>query len=61
MGKNIRISETFKTVAENVDLLIYMIDNRKKSQSIDDQFSSWLTKNESSFRKNPTRKQDRPY
>ena len=51
MGKNIRISETFKTVAENVDLLIYMIDNRKKSQSIDDQFSSWLTKNESSFRK----------
>ena len=51
MGKNIRISETFKTVAENVDLLIYMIDNRKKSQSIDDQFSSWLTKNEGSFRK----------
>ena len=51
MGKNIRISETFKTVAENVDLLIYMIDNRKKSQSIDDQFSSWLTKNEGRFRK----------
>ena len=51
MGKNIRISETFKTVAENLDLLIYMIDNRKKSQSIDDQFSSWLTKKESSFRK----------
>ena len=51
MGRNIRISETFKTVAENVDLLIYMTDNRKKSQSIDNQFSSWLTKNESSFRK----------
>ncbi len=51
MGKNIRISETFKAVAENVDLLIYMIDNRKKSQSIDDQLSSWLTKNEGRFRK----------
>ena len=51
MGKNIRISETFKAVAENVDLLIYMIDNRKKSQSIDDQLSSWLTKNKGRFRK----------
>ncbi len=51
VGKNIRISETFKAVAENVDLLIYMIDNRKKNQSIDDQFSNWLTRNKSKFRK----------
>ena len=51
VAKNIRISETFKAVAENVDLLIYMIDNRKKNQSIDDQFSNWLTKNKSKFRK----------
>ncbi len=49
--KNIRISETFKSVAENVDVLVYMVDNRKKSQSIDDEFSSWLNKNESRFRK----------
>ena len=51
MGKNIRISETFKAVAENVDLLIYMIDNRKKSQYLDDQFNNWLAKNESRLRK----------
>ncbi len=51
VGKNIRISETFKTVADNVDLLIYMIDNRKKSQFVDDQFSNWLTKSERGFRK----------
>ena len=49
--KNIRISETFKTVAENVDVLIYMVDNTKKSQSIDDQFRSWLNNNENKFRK----------
>ena len=49
--KNIRISETFKTVAENVDVLIYMVDNTKRSQSIDDQFRSWLNKNENKFRK----------
>ena len=49
--KNIKISETFKAVAESVDILIYMVDNRKKSQSIDDQFSSWLNNNESRFRK----------
>ncbi len=51
VGKNIRISETFKTVADNVDLLIYMIDDRKKNQSVDDQFSNWLAKNERRFRK----------
>ena len=49
--KNIRISETFKTVAENVDVLIYMVDNTKKSQSIDDQFRNWLDNNEDKFRK----------
>ncbi len=49
--KNIRISETFKTVAENVDVLIYMVDNTKKSQSIDDQFRNWLNDNEDKFRK----------
>ena len=49
--KNIRISETFKTVAENVDVLIYMVDNTKKSQSIDDQFRNWLNNNENKFRK----------
>lgn len=47
--KNIRISETFKTVAENVDVLIYMVDNTKKGQSIDDQFRNWLNKNENKF------------
>ena len=51
VGKNIRISETFKVVAENVDVLIYMVDNRKKSQSIDEQFSNWLNKNHSRFKK----------
>ena len=49
--KNIKISENFKAVAESVDLLIYMVDNRKKSQSIDDEFISWLNKNEGRFRK----------
>ena len=49
--KNIRISETFKMVAENVDVLIYMVDNTKKSQSIDDQFRKWLNNNEKRFRK----------
>ena len=49
--KNIRIYETFKTVAENVDVLIYMVDNTKKSQSIDDQFRNWLNYNENKFRK----------
>ena len=49
--KNIRISETFKTVAENVDVLIYMVDNTKKSQSIDDQFRNWLNNNENKFSK----------
>ena len=47
--KNIRISETFKTVADNVDVLIYMVDNTKKSQSIDDQFRNWLNNNENKF------------
>ena len=49
--KNIRISETFKTVAENVDVLIYMVDNTKRSQSIDDQFRNWLNNNENKFKK----------
>ena len=49
--KNIRIYETFKRVAENVDVLIYMVDNTKKSQSIDDQFRNWLNNNENKFRK----------
>ena len=49
--KNIRISETFKTVAENVDVLIYMVDNTKKSQSIDDQFKNWLNNNKNKFKK----------
>ena len=49
--KKIRISETFKAVAENVDVLIYMVDNRKKSQSIDDHFCNWLKNNENRFRK----------
>ena len=49
--KNIRIYETFKTVAENVDVLIYMVDNTKKSQSIDDQFRNWLNNSENKFRK----------
>ena len=49
--KNIKISETFKAVAESVDVLIYMVDNRKKSHSIDDQFSSWLNNNKGRFRK----------
>ena len=49
--KNVKISETFLAVAENVDVVIYMVDNRKKSQSIDDQFSNWLNKNESRFKK----------
>ena len=49
--KNIRISETFKAVAENVDVLIYMVDNTKKSQTIDDQFRNWLNNNEHKFRK----------
>ena len=49
--KNIKISETFSAVAENVDVVIYMVDNRKKSQSIDSQFSAWLDKNESRFKK----------
>ena len=51
LGKNIRISETFKAVAYNVDLLIYMVDNRKESQSVDNQFSNWLINNESRFKK----------
>ena len=49
--KNIRISETFKVVAENVDVLIYMVDNRKKSHFIDEQFSNWLNNNEKRFKK----------
>ena len=49
--KNIRIYETFKTVAENLDVLIYMVDNTKKSQSIDDQFRNWLNNNENKFKK----------
>ena len=51
LEKNIRISENFKTVAENVDVLIYMVDNTKKSQSIDDQFRNWLNNSENKFRK----------
>ena len=49
--KNTRISETFLAVAENVDVVIYMVDNREKSQSIDNQFSTWLNKNESKIKK----------
>ena len=48
--KNIRIYETFKTVAENVDMLIYMVDNRKKTQSIDHQFQNWINQNASRFK-----------
>ncbi len=51
IGKNIKIFETFKTVAENVDLLIYMVDNTKKSQTIDDEFRNWLKNNEKKFKK----------
>ncbi len=47
--KNIRISETFKSVAEDVDILIYMVDNRGSSQYIDDRFRKWLQKNENRF------------
>ena len=49
--KNIRISETFKAVAEDVDVLIYMVDNRKSSQSIDAHFSNWYNAKERGFRK----------
>ena len=49
--KNVRISETFLAVAENVDVVIYMVDNRKKSQSIDNQLITWLKKNDSSIKK----------
>ena len=49
--KNVRISETFLAVAENIDVVIYMVDNRKKSQSIDHQFSTWLKDNDSSIKK----------
>ena len=49
--KNVRISETFLAVAENVDVVIYMVDNRKKSHSIDNQFSAWLKKNDSFIKK----------
>ena len=49
--KNIRISETFKAVAEDVDILIYMVDNRKSSQSIDAHFSNWYNAKERGFRK----------
>ena len=49
--KNVRISETFLAVAENVDVVIYMVDNRKKSHSIDNQFITWLKKNDSSIKK----------
>ena len=49
--KNIRISETFKAVAEDVDILIYIVDNRKSSQSIDTQFRNWYKNNARVFRK----------
>ena len=49
--KNVRISETFLAVAENVDVVIYMVDNRKKSQSIDNQFSAWLKNNDNKIKK----------
>ena len=49
--KNVRISETFLAVAENVDVVIYMVDNRKKSHSIDNQFGTWLKKNDSFIKK----------
>ncbi len=49
--KNVRISETFLAVAENIDVVIYMVDNRKKSQSIDHQFITWLKKNDGSIKK----------
>lgn len=50
-GKNVRISETFKVVAEKVDVLIYVVDNRQKSQSIEHHFCHWLIENQKSFRK----------
>ncbi|MDC3169860.1 GTPase Era [Paracoccaceae bacterium] len=49
--KNVRISETFLAVAENIDVVIYMVDNRKKSQSIDHQFSTWLKDNDGTIKK----------
>lgn len=51
VGKNVRISETFLAVSENVDVVIYMVDNRKKSQSIDNQFSAWLKNNDNKIKK----------
>ena len=51
VGKNVRISETFLSVSENIDLVIYMVDNRKKSQSIDNQFSAWLKNNDNKIKK----------
>ena len=51
VDKNVRISETFLAVAENVDVVIYMVDNRKKSQSIDNQFSAWLKNNDNKIKK----------
>ena len=51
VGKSVRISETFLAVSENVDVVIYMVDNRKKSQSIDNQFSAWLKNNDNKIKK----------
>ncbi len=48
--KNIKISETFKAVAENVDVLIYIVDNRIKSQTIDEHFIEWLKNNDARFK-----------
>ena len=49
--KNVRISETFKVVADNVDVLLYVVDNRQRSQSIESHFGRWLKENQKSFRK----------
>ncbi len=51
IGKNIKITETFKAAAENIDVLIYMVDNRKKSQFIDEHFRNWLNNKANRFRK----------
>ena len=51
VDKNVKISETFLAVSENVDVVIYMVDNRKKSQSIDNQFSAWLKNNDNKIKK----------
>ncbi len=49
--KHVKISENFKVVAENLDLLFYMVDNRQQSHRVDYRFNNWLNKNGHNFRK----------